>query len=649
MLVVVTLATVCRCWVHTDPPIFTGVKDLGEGEGAGVIPVSATPATLLKATVNGGSIVLTAVDETASATGTCGNSQREGNEECDDGNTIANDGCNAQCLVEGGYQCLPLEVNGKDMCVPCGDKQCTTSFSLQSRCMDTAAALDMNVADPTVTSTNDGGGAEAAPEGGEPPVDEKFKFLMDTFVQTGEKTGSMGAYTRGSNGFCACAPDYCKSPITATSFTCKSTAKGWARTSLTDDTCACAPGFCAMPIAGTTPQQLHCTPLHDNMVRAASGQCACAAATAAVESSDPTLATPAKAAACKIKPTKPIVVVPGGKDEFGTFDCVGAPYIKSTSTDDCESCDAADGKSCSMDRTQGTGQFLCFSVTTGTESQSAAYARKADGKCECGADQCLMPNGDHEICRDLKSAFPYGPMKHSDGKCGCSADSNVCRLAVTGGFRCVHITQDNFARNYRRATNGACECKSNMCTAANHPDNGALQCEDASQDAPYQRQSGTFQCECKPGACKFPNGVCKKCPTIPGHCETKCHEGSATNVECVKFCRTKVIKKEMVRATSQGQLQSVKKTIAREIGCFVQKVTTCTISTGTKTCTQVKSAKALYDCPAAESGSEPLRLRDGTETYGYTSMCDRNDLECQIQNCGRLPDSNECQQPLLLV
>lgn len=260
-----------------------------------------------------------------------------------------------------------------------------------------------------------------------------------------------------------------------------------------------------------------------------------------------------------------------------------------------------------------------------------------------------MPNGDHEVCRDLANAYPYGPMKHSDGKCGCSADPNVCKLAITGGFRCVHITQDNFARNYRRAPNGDCECKANMCIGSPHPDNGALQCQDASVDSPYQRVSGTFQCQCKPGACKFPNDVCKKCPAIPGHCESMCYESTATDIQCVKFCRTKNIVKKMVRATAQGQLQSVKKTVAREIGCFVQKVTTCSITANAKSCTQIKSAKALYDCPAAKSGSEPLRLRDGTETFGFTSMCDRKDLECQIQNCGRLPDSNLCQSSLLLV
>merc|ERR1712100_197685 len=305
--------------------------ELGESAKVGA-PISTTPATLIKATV--ASATLEAIDETGATTGACGDGKRQGAEECDDGNTAANDGCSPTCKVEGGYQCLPLEVNGKDMCVACGDKQCTTSFSLQSRCMDTASSLEMTKPDLSVEDAAAGSTQPAAEDEQEPPVDEKIRRMgLVEFLQT--KTGAGGAYERASNGFCQCAPDYCKSPITASTFTCKSTAKGWARTSLTDDTCACAPGFCAMEIAGVTPTQKHCTPLHDNMIRDSAGNCACAPAVAAVQSSDPAKAVSAKAASCKIKPVKPIVVVPGGKDEFGEFECVGAPYIKSTTTDDC--------------------------------------------------------------------------------------------------------------------------------------------------------------------------------------------------------------------------------------------------------------------------------------------------------------------------
>merc|ERR1711861_70327 len=113
----------------------------------------AETATLLKSESK--DTAMTFVAASVAATGTCGDGKREGNEECDDGNTNSNDGCSATCKVEGGYQCLPLEVNGKDMCVACGDKQCTTMFSLQSRCMDTAAAMNLD-ANPDMTVENTG-------------------------------------------------------------------------------------------------------------------------------------------------------------------------------------------------------------------------------------------------------------------------------------------------------------------------------------------------------------------------------------------------------------------------------------------------------------------------------------------------------------
>ena len=36
----------------------------------------------------------------------CGNGVTEGNEQCDDGNTVAGDGCGATCLVESFYYCV---------------------------------------------------------------------------------------------------------------------------------------------------------------------------------------------------------------------------------------------------------------------------------------------------------------------------------------------------------------------------------------------------------------------------------------------------------------------------------------------------------------------------------------------------------------
>merc|ERR1711998_753058 len=145
-------------------------EEQGEGEDA-----TAASATLLTTKV--AEEVVTAVNEAAAATGTCGDGKREGNEECDDGNTAANDGCNAVCKVEGGYQCLPLQVNGKDMCVACADTQCTTFFSRQSRCLNTASSVKASVA---VSSQPKRTGAqpEQAPQ-------KALGLLADEFIQVG--------------------------------------------------------------------------------------------------------------------------------------------------------------------------------------------------------------------------------------------------------------------------------------------------------------------------------------------------------------------------------------------------------------------------------------------------------------------------------
>merc|ERR1712166_978981 len=66
-------------------------------EAADVAVVEAV-ATLLKSDV--AAEAYTAVMEGAGASATCGDGMRQGTEECDDGNTLPNDGCNAQWKVD---------------------------------------------------------------------------------------------------------------------------------------------------------------------------------------------------------------------------------------------------------------------------------------------------------------------------------------------------------------------------------------------------------------------------------------------------------------------------------------------------------------------------------------------------------------------
>ncbi len=60
-------------------------------------------------------------DKQANHESTCGNGIREEGEGCDDGNLIANDGCNAECQVTRGFSCHK-GAGGADICQPlCGD------------------------------------------------------------------------------------------------------------------------------------------------------------------------------------------------------------------------------------------------------------------------------------------------------------------------------------------------------------------------------------------------------------------------------------------------------------------------------------------------------------------------------------------------
>jgi cysteine-rich repeat protein len=52
-----------------------------------------------------------------SGEGSCGNGERDPNEECDDGNTVGGDGCGMLCQLEAGWEC-------PDPGRPCRDMRC---------------------------------------------------------------------------------------------------------------------------------------------------------------------------------------------------------------------------------------------------------------------------------------------------------------------------------------------------------------------------------------------------------------------------------------------------------------------------------------------------------------------------------------------
>jgi cysteine-rich repeat protein len=73
----------------------------------------------------------------------CGNGRLEGDEACDDGNTISEDGCSAACIVELGYDCAAAQPS---VCTPIcgdgisvGDELCDGSVTNRECCSSTCA------------------------------------------------------------------------------------------------------------------------------------------------------------------------------------------------------------------------------------------------------------------------------------------------------------------------------------------------------------------------------------------------------------------------------------------------------------------------------------------------------------------------------
>jgi cysteine-rich repeat protein len=66
-------------------------------------------------------IGLLASDVMATCVGSVPNGKVQDTEECDDGNAVNGDGCSRECLMEKGYYCSLATFGGSDCYVLCGD------------------------------------------------------------------------------------------------------------------------------------------------------------------------------------------------------------------------------------------------------------------------------------------------------------------------------------------------------------------------------------------------------------------------------------------------------------------------------------------------------------------------------------------------
>jgi len=500
-------------------------------------------------------------------------------------------------------------------------------------------------------------------------------------------------HVRGSNGFCQCAPGFCSED----GANCKRVGDGWYRDPESGK-CTCGLGFCLLPFAKQTlasPNKYHCAKVNKNMIRSTnSSLCQCAPGHDAVVSDDPVKARALRGPACKAVPSTPVKIVKHQGAMFAQFTCMGAPYVKGNTTETCDDCAPT---ACKMMRpgvlvshvnkssANQTNPFYCVSKTVMEQMQ---MVRDAGGMCKCSKDECLKPHRDSFKCVPLTGSHPYGGVKLKDGKCGCTDDADSCIMPTHPagfgtpgkGFQCLKLkdggAKTRFGKHYFRGKTGLCKCLPSRCRAGPTPSGvGSFKCLDVEKNSAYRLdpallaavKAGTSKeedvpCQCAKGACTVPvpgqaMHDCIKCPTKPGACRVRCSpDGSA----CVKYCSTKHVK--LIHAPGSG-ISMDKKTgkIARVIRCFITKNVTCVdapasgaanknaLTKGKKKCEQKISARVEFDCPGKYSEHANRKLMDGTQTYGFKSVCSRQNFECQRAKCDTTAPAAVCLEKMMLT
>jgi len=582
----------------------------------------------------------------------CGNGVRQGAEQCDDGNLMDGDGCNKYCRVEGGFACkMKMLDDVGDRCKVCKDAECTAFFFGNSQCLATTAS-NVSVSDA--------------------------------------KTASL--HVRRINGFCRCAENHCMDIDGAK---CRPENEGWTADTQTG-ICVCGLGHCLMPMAEqsvSSPSKFQCKRLADakgTMIRnATTAMCQCAPGSDAIMSTDPAEARAAKLDSCKVYPSTPVFKMPNQGPVYPLFACMAAPYVKAnfSNVSVCTNCTSS---SCRMarpgvslsERNLGAEQPNQFYCVAEDGMKGMQMTRDQDGQCQCAADQCLVPYRDTMKCVRLEGSHPYGGAKLSDGKCGCAEDADACIMPTTpggfgkadAGFVCLRLKEGVeptiYGKKYYRGESGYCRCRSSHCRADPTPSSvGTFRCIDVDAKGAYKhdpaavaaiRAGSSAQedvpCACANGACMLPGDSgntprCVSCPSIPGECVGRCSavvSSSVPVVNCIKYCSTKHVKLAPAVGATPDQMFEKRNYAARVVRCFIAKTISCEQKDEGQECTQKITARAIYDCPGVYSKRANRKLVDGTDTFGFKSVCSQKNFQCQREKCNSVANPAVCLQAMLL-
>jgi hypothetical protein len=123
---------------------------------------------------------------------------------------------------------------------------------------------------------------------------------------------------------------------------------------------------------------------------------------------------------------------------------------------------------------------------------------------------------------------------------------------------------------------------------------------------------------------------------------------SANVVNCIKYCSTKHVKMQPAVGAGPDQLFDKRTYAARVVRCFIAKTITCEQQAEGKECTQKITARAIYDCPGVYSKRSSRKLIDGTDIFGFKSICSITNFQCQKDKCNSIANPAVCLQAMLL-
>ncbi len=434
----------------------------------------------------------------------CGNGKIDGDDACDDGNTMSGDGCSATCTFEAGWTC-----NAQGCTEICGDGLVVGNEAKKSGYCD-----DGN------TSASDGCSPTCAIEAGWTCNAQGCKEICGDGLTVGLEAKAGGCDDKNS-----VSNDGCTNCAVDPSYNCSGAPSVCAKT--------CGDGM----IQGTEG-------CDDGNTMAGDGCFACAVEAGYTCDATKHPTTCADINECTAAGGSPCGSNSTCANTVGSYTCTCASGFASS-----------DGKNC-MDVNECTSSTPPCGTNSTCTNTAGAYMcacksgyTSADGKNCTDVNECTSgtPCGTNSTCTNTAGAYTCAcnsGFTSSDGK-NC-ADVNECSSSPCG----TNSTCANTSGSYTCTCNsGYSSSNGKNCSDINECTAGGNNC---STNATCANTTGSFTCTCNSGY--MGNGVtCSACNCAGGYtCTTSaCKTSCASDNDCVSdhFCSASACKVDAVQVS----------------------------------------------------------------------------------------------------